>query len=162
MKPLRIVIPAVIVGVASLAAVAAFAAPRHGYDPGQFMMQLGKLHDQLQLSPDVDTAWKQAEADTRANFRRLREQGRGLHQQVRASFDSDSPDLRALSGEIDRFHAAREAARKSVRDEWLAVYDRLNLQQRQQVAQFMKDKLNHIEQMHSDLPNSGPETMDGN
>jgi protein CpxP len=157
MKARYLSIPAL--AVCALLAGNAFADARgpQDFNPEQIFARLEKLHDDLNLNAAQDQLWQRAAAKTRESVTKMHEQGRGLHERARAELDKPTPDLRALSTDMERFHEQRHAAHVALKQEWLAVYDSLNPEQQQKVAQRLKQRMERMEHWHhgGHHPNGG-------
>lgn len=144
MKVRYLSIPAL--AVCALLAANAFADARgpHDFNPEQMFARMEKLHDELNLNSAQDQLWQRAASKTRESVKTLHEQGRSLHERARTEFDKPTPDLRALSTDMERFHEQRHAAHVALKQEWLAVYDSLYPEQQQKVAQRLKQRMERM------------------
>jgi protein CpxP len=122
----------------------ALAANRHEHRMDMIGQHLAKVREQLKLNPEQDALWQQAETSTREQMRRMMEEGRGMRDKARAELDKPGADLRSVFAQGDQLRQQAEEARRQSRDKWLAVYDSLNPDQKEQVRVFMKARLDRI------------------
>lgn len=121
----------------------ALAAPDGRPLPGEgpAAARLEKLHTELKLNAEQDALWKKASAAMEESWKNQRARHQSLREQAQKTLAAPSPDLRALATEQDKIHAAAEADRKVVRDQWLALYDKLDAGQKSTAAKFLAQRL---------------------
>ena len=106
--------------------------------PGaQGMHGFGRLHKQLNLNPQQEELWQQAQAAQRDAFKSLRTTGEQNRAKLRAEIDKPGADLKQFAQTRDQLReqmrTQADASRKQVRDAWFALYDTLDANQKEQV-----------------------------
>jgi Spy/CpxP family protein refolding chaperone len=100
----------------------ALAGPgMHG--PGGWVGLLNaQLHQQLNLTPDLETQWQKLVAEKAS----LHKQNQGNHQQLRATLDTElakpTPDLGAINSALNTAQDAAVAGDKQFRQDALSFY----------------------------------------
>ncbi len=130
----------------------ALQAVAHGYHHGHrgegpdFMMgRLGKLHDQLKLTPEQEKLWRQDEEKTREMAKEMRASREKVHDAMKKELAKSEPDLAAVAKISDEAESRRLKARHEVRDLWLKLYADLSPQQKAVAADFLRDRLARAE-----------------
>ncbi|SDG61713.1 Spy/CpxP family protein refolding chaperone [Propionivibrio dicarboxylicus] len=131
-------------------AAGAFAMPRgEAGSPGMQMhgMHAGfahggramqRLHDDLKLDAAQEAAWQDAEKFAKDSFANGRDAFRKQHEEIQAALAQPGADLRAIVKRMDDLKAEGQKQRTAVRDRWLAVYDKLNPEQKEKARLFFK------------------------
>lgn len=137
-------------------AVTAYAMPPRGGDncradtgmPGQQMSRglrgMTQLHDNLKLDAKQEALWKEAENAQKESMAGMRDRFRQHHEEIQAMIDKPGADLRAAAKRMDDFKAEGQKLHEANRDRWLAVYDSLNAEQKEQARLFFKNKLDNM------------------
>lgn len=144
-------------------AVNAYAMPR-GEHPGPGMGMSGhhemyhgramtRLHDDLKLDAQQESAWKDAEAFAKETMDGMHERFRKHHEEMRNALNQPNADLHDLAKRMDDFRAESQKLRTAVRDRWLAVYDKLNPEQKEKARVFFKSGMERMDQMHERMQN---------
>ena len=103
----RWVLMTTVVMLAAAVAVAQPQGPRHSPK---------EIADYLQLTPDQVTAWQQIHKDTEAAMQPLRENARGLRQQLHTALDAASPDTAAVGSLTIQLASVRKEIRAAHED----------------------------------------------
>lgn len=103
--------------------------------------RLGKLHDQLKLTPEQEGLWRQAEAKTRETVRQMRASHERVHDEMKRELAKREPDLAAVAGSADEAQERGLRVRHEARDLWLKLYAGPSPQQKAVAANFMRDRL---------------------
>jgi len=113
--------------------------PMHGFE---------RLHKQLNLNPQQEDLWKQAQAAQREAFKGLRAMGAEERAKLRAEIDKPGADLKQFAQYRDQLREQMrpqmEATRKQVRAAWFGVYDALDATQREQVRVAIRDGMDRM------------------
>ncbi len=127
----------------SYAAAGQAGAAGHFRAGGSPFAGLEKIHAKLQLTAAQEAAWQEAVSLGAS----IDGQVQSLHQQARANASTElakaQPDLAALAQQSDATHQQLATLHKQVRDKWLAVYATLSADQKSQVADFLRQRLQH-------------------
>ena len=99
--------------------------------------QLEQLHQQLGLNETQESLWQNAKDGTEKLRRDSQAERQARHDKMKQVLDSKSPDLRALSKDMDKEQEARQEKHKTVREAWLKFYDALNAEQKQKASHFL-------------------------
>lgn len=133
------------------AAVALFAGASWAQMPGEGvgpMHGFERLHKQLNLNPQQEELWKQAQTAQREAFKALRAKGTEERAKLRAEIDKPGVDLKQFAQLRDQLgeqmHAQMEAARKQAQSAWFGVYDSLDATQREQVRVAIRDRMDRM------------------
>jgi Spy/CpxP family protein refolding chaperone len=130
--------------------------PGPGGPPGEMLAQLlQELKSNLALNTSQQAMWDAAATQTRA----AREQGRTLHDQVKAALAAElakpEPDFAAVAIATDSVEAQGRALRVGVRDQWLRVYATFTPAQKAVVRDALKERLARFEGMHGKMMHGG-------
>lgn len=112
----------------------------------RMMRELARLKTSLRLTPEQSALWDRAEQQMKPAGD-VREQMKARHERMTAMLDDPNFDPRKLAADIDSMQSERMAKRKSMRDAWFAVYDKLNPVQRGQVREFLRERIARGERM---------------
>lgn len=152
--------PALLVAVALAAGPAAADRPHHGGPPpgpgGMIEHVLATMKDQLALDTSQQVAFERISGATLA----ARDQSQASRAGVRATVDAElakaEPDLAAVASAFDAAEDAGRAARRQVRDQWLAFYANLRPDQKAIVRDAIRDRIERFgemrERMHERKP----------
>ncbi|MGI9027022.1 MAG: Spy/CpxP family protein refolding chaperone [Burkholderiaceae bacterium] len=110
------------------------------------MRELGRLKTSLRLTPEQAALWDRAEQRMKPPAD-MREQMKTRHERMTAMLDDPNFDARKLASEMDSVQSEHMARRKSMREAWFAVYDKLNPVQRGQVREFLRSRMSRGEHM---------------
>lgn len=127
----------------------AFAMPRGDAGPGMPMhgvhagfahggRAMQRLHDDLKLDAAQESAWQDADKFAKDSFANGRDTFRKQHEEIQAALAQPGADLRAIFQRMDTLKAEAQKQHIAVRDRWLAVYDKLNPDQKEKVRIFFK------------------------
>ena len=136
-------------------AASAFAAPPLGEGPAQptgmherhmahGMKELARLHDDLKLTAKQETLWQEAEKVGKESMNGMHERFTKHHEEIQAQLSQPGADLRAIAKRMDEFKAEGQKQHEANRDRWLAVYDALNAEQKEQARVFFKSKFEKL------------------
>ncbi|MEI7429469.1 MAG: periplasmic heavy metal sensor [Betaproteobacteria bacterium] len=129
----------------------AFAMPPQGEGPGQpsgmhsrhmaqGMKEMTRLHDDLKLNAKQEALWQEAEKTSKEGMNGMHERFTKHHEEIKALLSKPGADLRDIAKRMDEFKAEGQKQREANRDRWLAVYDTLNAEQKEQARVFFKSK----------------------
>ncbi len=110
------------------------------------MHELARLKTSLRLTAEQAALWDRAEQQMKPAAD-IREQMKARHERMAAMLDDPNFDPRKLAAETDSMQSERMAKRKSMREAWFAVYDKLNPAQRGQVREFLRSHMARGEHM---------------
>ena len=97
-----------------------------------------RLHDDLKLDAKQEAAWQTADKFTKETFSGAHERLGKQRQDINAALSQPGADLRAILKRMDELKAEGQKQHEAVRDQWLAVYDTLNADQKESVRLFFK------------------------
>ena len=107
-----------------------------------------RLHKQLNLNPQQEGLWQQAQTAQREAFKALRAKGAETRAKLRVEIDKPGVDLKQFAQYRDelreQMRSQTEAARKQVRSAWFGVYDALDAAQREQVRIAIRDGMDRM------------------
>jgi len=132
-------------------AASAFAMPPQGEGPGQVpgmqsrhmargMKEMTRLHDDLKLNAKQEALWQEAEKASKEGMNGMHERFTKHHEEIKTLLSKPGADLREIAKRMDEFKAEGQKQREANRDGWLAVYDTLNAEQKEQARVFFKSK----------------------
>jgi protein CpxP len=132
-------------------AASAFAMPPQGEGPGQpsgmhsrhmthGLKEMSRLHDELKLDAKQEAIWQEAEKAGKENMSGMRERFAKHHEEIKTLLSKPGADLRAIAKRMDEFKAEGQKQHEASRERWLAVYDVLNAEQKEQARVFFKNK----------------------
>jgi len=109
---------------------------------------LASMKDRLALDTSQQVAFDRIQAQAIA----AHEQANAARTSLRAKMDAElakaEPDLAAVAAAFDSAEEQGRAARRQVRDQWLAFYGNLRADQKAIVRDTMRDRLTRMEDMH--------------
>ncbi len=105
------------------------------------MQEMSRLHGELKLDAQQEALWLEAEKAAKAHMGGMREQMQKQREAAMASLDQPGADLRAVMKQMDEARDAGRQQHVANRDRWLAVYDRLNPEQKEKARLFFKNKI---------------------
>ncbi len=114
---------------------------------GHGMKEISRLHDDLKLDAKQEAAWQEAANATKNTMGGMRDQMRQQREEIQAALNQPAADLRAIAKRMDELRDAARKQHEANRDRWLAVYDLLNVEQKEKARLFFKTKLQKIEGM---------------
>jgi hypothetical protein len=150
MKKLLLAIAAA-AGISAVAshALAQAPGPHHGH--GDPIAIIAALKDKLNLNTSQQQQWDSVVAQTQA----ARQAARAGFDQLKAATQVElakaEPDLASLAAQADAIHQQNAAARKSVRDGWLALYATFSAEQKAVVRDAIVAKLSRLEQFRAHM-----------
>lgn len=139
---------ALALGLGIATSVTAAQAPRHGGEH-RMLRGLDRLHDSLKLNADQERLWQKAQGQMKQDAQAARARHDELRDKTRAALDQPNADLHALASDLDRAHDQDIAARRQVRDQWLALYDSLDAAQKEQVRGFLKERMQRADRFRA-------------
>jgi Spy/CpxP family protein refolding chaperone len=119
------------------------------------MKEMSRLHDDLKLDAKQDALWKDAETASKNSKDSLRERFRKQHEETLSMLNQPGADLRAVLKRMDELRSEGQKLRDANRDRWLAVYDSLNVEQKEKTRIFFKNKLERMDRAGSREPGQG-------
>lgn len=117
------------------------AAGRHSPDGEHFMGRLGKVHDQLKLNPEQESAWKQAEEKSRETMKQMRDSHEKTRAAMKQELAKSEPDFAAIARIADETQESNLKARREARDLWLKLYAGLTPEQKTVARDFMRERM---------------------
>lgn len=112
---------------------------------GHEFLPLGKIHDQLHLTPEQEKTWQKLAAETKE----LRISGQAQRKEIKSQLDQElahaQPDLARIAALSDRAKDEGVTRRRQLRDEWLKLYAQLSPEQKLVVRDVIRDKLSRFE-----------------
>jgi Heavy-metal resistance len=135
--------------------------PRGARPEGKGPMRgMERLHKKLNLNPKQEELWKQAQTTSRDAFRKVRTDGREMHQKLRAAIEKPSADLKQFAQMRDQLREQmrtdEQAARTGVRNAWFALYDTLDTNQKEQVRLAIIRGMDRMDEMRRHMHRGGP------
>ena len=125
-----------------------------------------RLHQQLNLNPQQEALWKQAQGAQREAFGAMRARAEEIRAQLRVEIDQPGADLKQFAETRDRLRSQMqsqmEGVRAQARSAWFAVYDSLDAAQKEQVRVAIRDGMDrmarhgHRPGRHQGQPARGP------
>jgi hypothetical protein len=127
------------------AAAPSFAVPVFSIHAEEMIAMAPDLRKSLSLNANQQILWGQVDGRSRAILRERAARRDRLQRQARTVVTTPSPELRTLGAGMDAEDAAVQAEDRQLRDMWLTVDDALDEKQRTQVAQFVSEQLERVE-----------------
>lgn len=122
-------------------AAVATAAPEHGGRGHHMFQGIEKLHASLNLNTEQEAMWQHNTAQMKQAAQAARARQKEVRGNLRAALEQPNVDLRSLLAQADSARAQGIAARHQAQEQWLALYDKLDAGQREQVRVFLKGRL---------------------
>ena len=117
----------------------------HGPEGQGPMRGFEKLHKELNLNAQQEELWKKAQLAQREAFQAMHAKGEETRAKLRLEIDKPGADLKQFVQLRDQLgsqmHAQMETVRTQVRASWIAVYDALDTQQKEQVRVAIRDSM---------------------
>ena len=135
-------------GTALLPIVADAAKGPEGRHHGFMERAIAQLHDKLNLNPQQEALWQKALSDTQQTMAQMRKEHKERHATLLRELDNPQVNLHTLAQQMDAMRDQQAAARKQLRDQWLAVYDSLDANQQGQVRSFLRERLERAGHWH--------------
>ena len=107
--------------------------------------EISRVHDQLKLDPAQEALWKEAEQGSLASMGGMRDRMCKQRDEIRALVAQPGADLRAVARRMDEARGEELKQHNAMRDRWLAVYDKLNPEQKEQVRVFLQTRFERME-----------------
>jgi hypothetical protein len=126
-------------------AAPAFAVPVFSIHAEELMAMAPDLRKSLSLNPNQQILWGQVDTRSRAILRERAARRERLQRQAKTVVTTPAPELRTLGAAMDAEDAAVQAEDKQLRDLWLTMNDALDEKQRAQVAQFVAEQMERVE-----------------
>jgi len=142
----------VFAGIALMPAVAGAACGREGGHHGFMERGLAQLHDKLNLNPQQEALWQKALSSTQQTMAQMRKEHKERRDTLLRKLDNPKVNLHMLAQQMDTMRDQQAAARKQVRDQWLAVYDSLDANQQGQVRSFLRERLERVGHWRKHFP----------
>jgi periplasmic protein CpxP/Spy len=120
-------------------------APQHG---PWTMRGLETLHTDLKLNPKQETLWQSAATRTKEMMAQMRNDREQMRSAMLQELSKPQADLRALANGMDAARTRHTDLRKEAREQWLALYDNLDPNQRETARQFLLTRVQHARQGH--------------
>jgi periplasmic protein CpxP/Spy len=131
------------------------AGPGPGFGPHARGAHVEQVIAQLRTQLNLDTQQQLAFDNAVAAGRAAREQARGeatkVRDAVRAELASATPNLRRITELGDQARVQMAARHVQVRDQWLALYETFNPQQKQVVRDAMLKRMERMEQFREKM-----------
>jgi hypothetical protein len=122
-----------------------FAVPVYSIHAEELMAMAPDLRKALSLNANQQTLWGQVDGRARAILRERAARRERLQKQARTVVTTPSPELRTLGAAMDAEDPAVQAEDKQLRELWLTMNDALDEKQRAQVAQFVAEQMERVE-----------------
>jgi hypothetical protein len=122
-----------------------FAVPVYSIHAEELMAMAPDLRKALSLNANQQTLWAQVDGRARAILRERAARRERLQKQARTVVTTPAPELRTLGAAMDAEDAAVQAEDKQLREWWLTMNDALDEKQRAQVAQFVAEQMERVE-----------------
>jgi hypothetical protein len=126
-------------------AAPSFAVPVHTIHAEELLAMAPDLRKSLGLNANQQTLWGQVDGRSRAILRERAARRERLQRQAKTVVTAPAPELRTLAAAMDAEDAAVEFEDKQLRELWLTVNDALDDKQRAQVAQFVAEQMERVE-----------------
>lgn len=123
----------------------AFAVPVFSIHAEELMAMAPDLRKSLSLNPNQQILWGQVDTRSRAILRERAARRERLQRQAKTVVTTPAPELRTLGASMDAEDAAVQAEDKQLREMWLTMNDALDEKQRAQVAQFVAEQMERVE-----------------
>jgi hypothetical protein len=130
-----------LLSLAMAGAGTAHAVPLTDLRAEDLLPMAGDLKRSLNLSPNQQTLWSKAEAESRTILRDRARRRTALQEWARTLLASPDADLRKLDAATDAESATANAEDRQLRTLWLDVNDGLDDNQRRQVAGRLGEQL---------------------
>jgi hypothetical protein len=148
--------PLAAAAAALLLATGVHASPLMEIDAEQLVRGAGYVKTTLNLTPNQQTLWQQV-ASRSAGLLRARQVRRDkLQATLKAQLQLPAAELRELALAVEQETATSAAENQALREQWLALNDALDDQQRALVNIFLVNQLERV-----DAPERGPERAAG-
>jgi len=127
------------------AAAPSFAVPVFSIHAEEMLAMAPDLRKSLSLNANQQTLWGQVDGRSRAILRERAARRERLQRQANTVVATPAPELRTLGAGMDAEDTAVQAEDRQLRELWLTVNDALDEKQRVQVAQFISEQLERVE-----------------
>jgi len=149
MKKLLLAIAAA--GMAAVALQAAAQAPGPHHGGGDPAAVIAMLKDKLNLNTSQQQQFDAIVAQGQAARQAARASFEQLKAATQAELAKTEPDLASLAAQADAVHQQNAAARKAVRDAWLALYGTFSTDQKGVVRDAILARLARAEQFRAKM-----------
>jgi periplasmic protein CpxP/Spy len=106
---------------------------------------IAQVRAQLNLNTQQQLAFDNAVAASKAARQNGRSERETVHAAMQAELAKPAPDLRAVAAAADQAQAANQAARRQVREQWLALYDTFTPEQKLVVRDALAKRAQRME-----------------
>jgi Spy/CpxP family protein refolding chaperone len=144
-------IAALVAGLAGAALSLPALAQHHGGGFGFGFFGMGKIKDQLNLSPDQLAQWDAATAQMKSAHQAMRQNHQQLRQALQAELAKPEPDLAALATLADSLRQKGEASHQQVRNAWLQLYATFTPAQKAVVRDAMLQRMQKMQEFHDKM-----------
>ena len=149
---------------------AAFAQPGGGpghpgpHGRGGFELEhvLGQLKTQLNLNTQQQATWDAAVAHSKTARQNARAAMESVHAALTAELAKPEPNFAAVAATADAAQANAQAARKQVRDEWLALYATFSPAQKAVVRDAVKTRVDRMDAFREKMKEKFQQRQGGN
>lgn len=120
--------------------------PGPGFGPGGHIEGvIAQVRAQLNLNSSQQVAFDNALAAGKAARDAARTDRDALHAAMRNELANAAPNLRTIAGLADQTQAKHQAARKQVREQWLALYETFSPEQKLVVRDMLARRAERME-----------------
>jgi protein CpxP len=119
--------------------------PGHGRGEFEIEHVLAQLKTQLNLNTQQQATWDAVVAHGKTARQNARATMDSVHAALTAELAKPEPNFAAVAATADAAQAAAQAARKSVRDEWIALYASFSPAQKALVRDAIKARVDRME-----------------
>ena len=117
----------------------------HGQGGFEIEHVLGQVKSQLNLNTQQQATWDAAVAHGKAARQNARAAMESVHGTLNAELAKPEPNFAAVAATADAAQASAQAARKQVRDEWLALYATFSPAQKAVVRDAVKARVDRMD-----------------
>jgi hypothetical protein len=125
-------------------AAPSFAVPLMDMRVDDLLFMSADVKKSLNLTPNQQTVWNQAEGRSRAILRERQRRREALQEQAKTMMAKPDVELRDLNKAVEAEAATTAAEDKQLREGWLEVNDALDDKQRAQVVTFVGEQLMRV------------------
>jgi protein CpxP len=161
------VMAAALLALGSHAALAQPGGPgggHHGHGRGGFEIEhvLAQVKAQLNLNTQQQATWDAALAHSKAARQNARAAMESVHAALTAELAKPEPNFAAVAAQADAAQASAQAARRQVRDEWLALYATFSPAQKAVVRDVVKARVERMEAFREKMKERFQQRQGGN
>lgn len=157
-SPIARISGAIAVSILTVGAHAASAQPPHGPGPGPgagpggpggIEHTIAALKPQLGLNTSQQAMWDSVTANAKTARTAARTGWTQVHAALVAELAKPEPDLAAVAALSDQEQANANAARKQIRDQWLALYATFTPTQKAVVRDALNNRVQRMEKFRA-------------